>query len=72
MWSPVWLQPVAAKLFSLFNAGQLQCLIDTGSQWQGGPFYGLESIYDAIDYLYTKRSVGKVIVELPDPVSSKL
>ena len=39
--------------------------MDTGDSADTGPFVGLESIFDAVDYLYSKKSVGKIVVELP-------
>jgi len=66
-----WLQPAAKTLFGLATSGQLQCLTDSGEGTSNGPFIGLESIYDAVDYMYSKQNKGKIIVELPDN-SSKM
>ena len=38
-----------------------------------GVFQGLESIYDAVDYLYSGGSTGKVVVDLwEERTTSKL
>lgn len=63
---------MATKLFTLYGSNQLKCLVDNGVNSSSGPFVGLESIYDAVDYLYSKKSVGKIIIEMPSDVSSKL
>lgn len=39
--------------------------MDTGDSTEKGPFIGLDSVYDAVDYLYSKKSVGKIVVEMP-------
>ena len=50
----------------------LQAKVDLGEGYGKGPFKGLESIFDAVDYLYTGQSKGKVVVELnPPPASSE-
>ena len=48
----------------------LQAKVDLGEGYSKGPFKGLESIFDAVDYLYTGQSKGKVVVELNPPASS--
>jgi len=63
---------MAMKLFSLYSTNQLKCLVDNGTHSETGPFIGLESIFDAVDYLYTKKSEGKIVVEIPHPHHSKL
>lgn len=45
----------------------LQAKVDLGEGYSKGPFRGLESIFDAVDYLYTGQSKGKVVVELNPP-----
>jgi NADPH-dependent curcumin reductase CurA len=46
-----------ARLFALHAAGALQVTC-------GGAFRGLEGVYDAIDFLLSGRSIGKVAVDL--------
>ncbi|XP_067948550.1 prostaglandin reductase-3-like [Watersipora subatra] len=66
------IKPTAMKLFELYTANKLKCLIDNGVNSDKGPFLGLESIFDAVDYLYSKNSIGKIIVEIPSVPGSKL
>lgn len=64
-----------AKLMELYAAGQLKVTVDFGRHDPKGPFTGVESIFDAVDYLYSRQSAGKVVVDLdPEdlPLSSKL
>lgn len=55
-----------AKLASLYSSGKLQSSLDFGERCPEGPFRGLESVFRAVEYLYTGKSSGKVIVDL-DP-----
>ena len=48
----------------------LQAKVDLGEGYSKGLFKGLESIFDAVDYLYTGQSKGKVVVELNPPAPS--
>lgn len=43
-----------------------------GENYEKGPFRGLESIADAVEYLYTKKSIGKIMVNIDGGQSSKL
>lgn len=52
------------KLVSMLNDGRLTVLLDRGDV-NGQAFVGLESVFDAVDYLYTGKSKGKVVVEIP-------
>jgi len=61
------------KLTDLYTCGELKSSIDLGQSSSGGVFRGLESIYDAVDYLYSGRSAGKVVVDLwEERTTSKL
>ncbi|XP_072525309.1 prostaglandin reductase-3-like [Salminus brasiliensis] len=53
-------------------AGRLVCEVDVGEQDVGGRFVGLESVYRAVEYMYSGRNIGKVVVELQPQNSSKL
>ena len=53
-----------AKLASLYSAGKLESSVDLGRNCPQGPFEGVESVFGAVDYLYTGNSVGKVVVKL--------
>ena len=61
-----------AKMVELYSTGKLQAKVDLGEGYSKGPFRGLESIFDAVDYLYTGQSKGKVVVELNPDTPSKL
>ena len=59
------------RLVELYSTGKLKAKIDMGESDDKGPFNRLESIFDAVDYLYTRKNKGKVVVELnPDATSS--
>lgn len=47
-----------------YKQGKLRSMVDRGENSTGGPFVGLEKIADAVEYLYSKKSIGKIIVEL--------
>jgi len=52
------------KMVSMLNDGRLKTLIDQHDV-NGKAFIGLESVFDALDHLYSGKSKGKVIVEIP-------
>ena len=54
----------AMKLIQLFQSGQLKSAVDLGQNSPNGPFIGINSIPDAVDYLYSARSIGKILVDL--------
>ena len=49
------------NLVSLRNDGKLTCKVDTGP---GTGLTGIENIPDGVDYLYSKKSIGKIVVTL--------
>lgn len=57
------------KLAQLEATKKLQVKVDLGAGLPQGPFRGLESIVNAVDYLYTKQSQGKVVVTLHEGTS---
>ncbi|KAK2565642.1 Prostaglandin reductase-3 [Acropora cervicornis] len=61
-----------AKLVSLYDSGHLKCTLDFGQSSPSGYFKGLDSIVDAVEYLHSGKSSGKVVVELPDDSKSRL
>lgn len=48
-------------LTKLIKEGKLMSKVDNGP---GDGFNGLESVVDAVDYLYSKKSIGKIIVNM--------
>lgn len=61
-----------ARLMQLYSTGKLKPTVDSGHDCSKGPFKGLESVFHAVDYLYTGKSAGKVVVDLESPLSGKL
>ncbi|XP_073422685.1 prostaglandin reductase 3 isoform X1 [Dendrobates tinctorius] len=59
-------------LVKLYQSGKLLCGVDHGEQSPEGKFTGLESVFRAVDYMYTGKNIGKIVVELPHLVNSKL
>ncbi|XP_054982488.1 prostaglandin reductase 3 isoform X2 [Sorex araneus] len=60
-------------LLQLSARGDLACQVDLGEVDPKGKFLGLESVFRAVDYMYTGKNTGKIVVELPASVgSSKL
>ncbi|XP_072267628.1 prostaglandin reductase 3 isoform X2 [Pyxicephalus adspersus] len=60
------------SLVKLHRTGKLVCEVDNGELSPEGKFTGLESVFRAVDYLYTGKNIGKIVVELPHLVNSKL
>ena len=60
------------NLAELYQSGKLKVSVDMGEGDSSGPFRGISSIVNAVDYLYSKRSKGKIVVDLWDEVPSKL
>lgn len=61
-----------ADLLCLCARGELTCAVDLGGLSAEGSFAGLPAVFRAVDYMYTGRNTGKVVVELPPSASSKL
>ena len=59
-------------LAELYEGGKLQTQVDVGEGVPAGPFRGLESVCDAVDFLYSGRNRGKVVVELGETARAKL
>ncbi len=60
-----------AKLTQLYTTEKLVSTIDLGGS-SGVSFQGLQGVFDGIDYLYSGRNSGKVVVELNGYGSNKL
>lgn len=52
------------RLSELYQQGRLQSRVDLGQSAPSGPFEGLDAVFDAVDYLYSGKSAGKVVVSL--------
>lgn len=59
-------------LVKMCTQGDLVCQVDPGHLSAEGRFTGLESVFRAVDYLYMGKNIGKIVVELPHSVNSKL
>ena len=54
------------KIAQLHQEGKLVCAVDNGKNSPTGPFKGLDSIPNAVEYLYSKKNVGKIFVDLQE------
>ncbi len=52
------------RLSGLYATGKLSLTVDLGRGYPKGPFNGVEGVANAVDYLYTGKSCGKVVVEI--------
>lgn len=52
------------KFVKLHAEGKIQSVTDDGKNSPQGPFRGLDSIVDAVEYLYSGQSVGKIVVNM--------
>ncbi|XP_074195931.1 prostaglandin reductase 3 isoform X1 [Rhinolophus sinicus] len=59
-------------LLKMCAGGDLVCEVDLGSLSAEGRFTGLQSVFRAVDYMYMGKNIGKIVVELPHSVNSKL
>ncbi|XP_006028361.1 prostaglandin reductase 3 isoform X1 [Alligator sinensis] len=65
--------PMALKhLLKMCENGELVCEVDLGNLSPEGKFTSLESVFRAVDYMYMGKNIGKIVVELPHSVNSKL
>ncbi|CAN0272530.1 prostaglandin reductase 3 [Lampetra planeri] len=60
------------RLAGMVRRGELLAAVDGGAATDGGPFRGLGDVHRAVEHLYSRRSLGKVVVELPDSPAAKL
>lgn len=60
------------SLSELYADGKLRSYVDQGVNRDGGNLEGIDGIPDAIDYMYSRKSIGKVFVDLCPGQGSKL
>uniref|UniRef100_H2Z8U8 15-oxoprostaglandin 13-reductase n=1 Tax=Ciona savignyi TaxID=51511 RepID=H2Z8U8_CIOSA len=61
------------ELCGLYKDKKLSCTVADGSSERIGGFKGIDSIPDAVDFLYSRKSIGKIFVELnPQNTGNKL
>lgn len=65
-------QAAMDHLLKMYATGDLLCEVDLGDRSAEGRFIGLESVFRAVDYMYMGQNTGKIVVELPRSVNSKL
>uniref|UniRef100_G3TFN7 15-oxoprostaglandin 13-reductase n=2 Tax=Loxodonta africana TaxID=9785 RepID=G3TFN7_LOXAF len=65
-------QAAIDHLLKMYERGELVCEVDLGALSPGGKFTGLESVFRAVDHMYMGKNTGKIVVELPHAVNSKL
>lgn len=56
-----------SSMMQMFAKGELVCEVDCGDMAQEGRFVGLESVFRAVDHMYARKNLGKVVVELAPP-----
>ena len=61
-----------SNLAELYISGKLKVAVDFGQTDSKGPFKGITSIVDGVEYLYSKKSTGKIVVDLWNSDESKL
>ncbi|XP_068614879.1 prostaglandin reductase 3-like [Brachionichthys hirsutus] len=63
-----------SSMMRMFAEGKLVCEVDGGDLSEEGRFVGLESVFRAVDYMYSGKNLGKVVVDvaLPSVSASKL
>jgi hypothetical protein len=52
------------KLVKLYDEGKLKSLVDLGENDPTGKFKGVESVPRAVEYMFARKNLGKVVVEL--------
>lgn len=55
------------SMMQMFSKGKLVCEVDVGDLAPEGRFTGLESVFRAVDYMYSGKNLGKVVVEVAPP-----
>lgn len=61
-----------AVLSNLHSEGKLKSFVDQGDNRADGKLEGIDSIPDAVDYMYSRKSIGKVFVDLFPSDKAKL
>ena len=57
-------QEYLTRLLAGVEDGSIRSVVDNGIRSPVGPFKGIQSIPDAVEYMYSRKSQGKVMVEL--------
>lgn len=59
-------------LSTLLSQKKITSITDNGEASDKGPFKGIDSIVDGVEYLYSRKNKGKIIVEFPTEPTAKL
>ncbi|XP_038052045.1 prostaglandin reductase-3-like isoform X3 [Patiria miniata] len=59
-----------ARQAALFAKGAVKVGVDLGKNSEKGAFKGVDGIMDALDYMYSGKSQGKLVVEVNEPLPS--
>uniref|UniRef100_A0A8C6XII4 15-oxoprostaglandin 13-reductase n=1 Tax=Naja naja TaxID=35670 RepID=A0A8C6XII4_NAJNA len=65
-------QMAMKHLVEMCEKREIVCEVDFGDLSPENKFTGLESVFRAVDYMYMGKNIGKIVVELPHSVNSKL
>ncbi|ESO99105.1 hypothetical protein LOTGIDRAFT_201415 [Lottia gigantea] len=60
------------KLIQLLAENKIMSVVDNGQSVKPGGFKGLDDISDAIEYMYSGKNKGKIVVEIPEKLNSQL
>jgi len=66
------MKPAMVQLARLLQEGKIKSRVDMGQAVTPGGFCSIESVSEAVDYLYSRKSVGKIIVDLATNANPKL
>ena len=58
------------ELTQLLLENKIKSQVDIGSSCIDNGFRGIDSIVDAVEYLYSKKSIGKIVVNISQPSSN--
>jgi len=50
------------EMAELYETGKIKCTVDYGKAIKSSGFQGIDDIPNAVEYLYTKKSIGKIVV----------
>nr|XP_039256230.1 prostaglandin reductase-3-like [Styela clava] len=60
------------ELVEIHSKGEAKSFVDNGMNRTEGKLEGIESIPDAVDYMYSRKSIGKVFVDMFPDLTAKL
>ena len=60
-YAPEWKKSFK-EMSELYENGEIKCTVDYGKTYKPNGFQGIDDIPSAVEYLYTKKSIGKIVV----------